>query len=50
MEVIIMKNTIIKLLYANCDACVIGWGLILVFAGIKLYTHGFDMLREDIHK
>lgn len=43
-----MKNGIIKLLYANYDAIIIGWGLTLVFAGIKLYMHGFDMLREDI--
>ena len=45
-----MKNAIIKLVLANGDAGIIGWGLILVYGGIKLSMYGFDMLREDIHK
>lgn len=45
-----MKNAIIKLLYANSDATIIGWGLILVYGGAKLCMRGLDMLQEDIHK
>lgn len=45
-----MKNAVIKLLYANSDAAIIGWGLILTYLGIKLSMHGIDMLQEDISK